>query len=95
MAKTMYDVMKELGIKICPKCKNEYTGHPALSRVDNKTEICSKCGSLEALEAFKNYQEKEKVEHTCIFEKRYCKYAHKKGSTFKCTAPSDDDMTCN
>lgn len=31
----------------------------------------------------------------CIFEKRICKYANKKGNTFSCEAPSDDDMPCN
>lgn len=38
--------------KICPRCKNYIIGYSALSRVDNKTEICSKCGNLEALEKF-------------------------------------------
>lgn len=41
--------------KVCPKCKQEYSGHPALSREDNKTKICSKCGQIEALEAFQGY----------------------------------------
>ena len=44
---------------ICPRCggavpnavyKGQYPG--ALSRTDNHTEICSDCGSLEALENF-------------------------------------------
>lgn len=35
----------------CPSCGREYTGHPAMSRKDNKTEICPDCGVLEALEA--------------------------------------------
>lgn len=38
--------------KICPKCHKRYTGYPAISRKDNKTEICSTCGQIEALEAF-------------------------------------------
>ena len=42
--------------KICPKCGNCIQGHPALSRADNKTEICSNCGTLEALEVFEKYQ---------------------------------------
>lgn len=42
--------------KICPKCGNRIQGHPALSRADNKTEICSNCGTLEALEVFEKYQ---------------------------------------
>ncbi len=33
----------------CPKCGKEYIGYPALSREDNKTEICPLCGVLEAL----------------------------------------------
>ena len=37
--------------KICPICGNKYNGYPAISRKDNKTEICSKCGQIEALEA--------------------------------------------
>jgi len=36
--------------KICPKCKKEYTLPPALSRLDNETEICPDCGRKEAEE---------------------------------------------
>ena len=43
------DVVKKLSI--CPKCGKEYGGHPAISRTDNKTKICSDCGTMEALEA--------------------------------------------
>ena len=35
---------------ICPKCDQEYTGHPALSRVDGETLICPDCGTREALD---------------------------------------------
>lgn len=49
--------MKE--IKICPKCSgfipnNETPGAymGAISRLDNQTEICSACGTQEALEAY-------------------------------------------
>lgn len=38
-------------MKTCPKCKREYKGHPALSRLDNKTYICPACGIAEALDA--------------------------------------------
>lgn len=38
--------------KICPKCKKIYMGYSALSRIDNKTYICSKCGIRESLEVF-------------------------------------------
>jgi IS605 OrfB family transposase len=33
----------------CPKCGKEFTEYPALSRVDNETEICPECGVMEAL----------------------------------------------
>ena len=40
---------KDMIIKKCPKCKDEYTEKPALSRVDSKTEICQWCGMIEAI----------------------------------------------
>lgn len=62
-----YDPIKEeepieLKIKItensnnktkCPICGNPLGKYPAISREDNKTKICSNCGTLEALAAFK------------------------------------------
>jgi|LakMenE01Jun11ns_1017448.scaffolds.fasta_scaffold9488725_2 hypothetical protein len=37
----------------CPRCgENRMTRHPALSRVDNKTHICTICGTDEAMLAF-------------------------------------------
>lgn len=39
----------------CPRCKQECIGEPALSRKDNKTEICSDCGEKEALEGFADF----------------------------------------
>lgn len=36
--------------KICPECRKEYNSRPALSRKDNKTMICPKCGTKEALD---------------------------------------------
>ena len=38
-------------IQRCPKCKREFTEYPALSRVDNETEICPECGIVEAIKA--------------------------------------------
>ena len=35
----------------CPVCGKEYTAPPALSRKDNKTQICPLCGMREALDA--------------------------------------------
>ena len=40
--------MKE---KQCPRCGKYYSDYPAISRKDNKTEICSDCGLSEAFEA--------------------------------------------
>lgn len=37
-------------LTICPKCGKPYSGHPALSRLDNQTLICPDCGTREALE---------------------------------------------
>lgn len=38
--------------RICPVCGKPLKGYPALSRKDNKTEICSDCGTREALANF-------------------------------------------
>ena len=45
--------------RICPLCKKEIVGYPALSRKDNKTEICSNCGTKEALEDFVKHKDRE------------------------------------
>lgn len=34
---------------ICPMCSEPFFEYPALSRRDNKTEICSNCGQNEAM----------------------------------------------
>mgnify|MGYP004540683041 FL=1 len=36
---------------LCPKCGQEYTGAPALSRFDNETIVCPDCGTREALDS--------------------------------------------
>lgn len=43
--------------RICPMCGNVYVGYPALSRIDNKTEICPDCGQMEAFMDFFKGQE--------------------------------------
>lgn len=41
---------------VCPKCKHFYfENRGALSRRDNKTEICPQCGYKEATEDWENY----------------------------------------
>ena len=36
---------------ICPLCGRAYNEPPALSRADNQTDICPRCGMMEALAA--------------------------------------------
>ena len=38
-------------LKICPYCGKPYNKPSALSRKDNKTDICPDCGALEAMES--------------------------------------------
>jgi len=40
---------------VCPKCRKLVVGYPALSRRDNKTNICSACGQREAMEDYRKY----------------------------------------
>ena len=45
----------------CPRCsKGMSRPFVALSRKDNKTEICPECGTAEALEAYVKYKEVRK-----------------------------------
>ena len=83
--------------RICPVCGKAYSEHPAISRKDNKTEICSKCGTIEAVEEFLNehLEGKENDKNYCIFEKRVCRFANKQEGTFECMAPNDFAMPCN
>mgnify|MGYP001352526737 CR=1 FL=1 len=39
----------------CPRCSQNFSGHPAISRRDNKTEICSDCGTSEAMNDFSDF----------------------------------------
>lgn len=60
----VYDVftknqVKALGLPLCPSCDEKplyEAGRNALSRKDNKTEICSDCGQKEAIEEFLKYK---------------------------------------
>ncbi len=38
-------------MRTCPICNRKYNERPALSRADNKTEICPTCGMLEAVQS--------------------------------------------
>lgn len=44
--------------QLCPRCGHMISFYPAISRVDNKTEICADCGMHEALEIWKANKEK-------------------------------------
>ena len=44
--------------KKCPKCGAIISLYPAISRRDNKTEICSDCGVIEAMEDYINHKNK-------------------------------------
>lgn len=44
---------------VCPICKHEYDGYPSLSRMDNKTTICSECGMKEAIVNYMNNQKSQ------------------------------------
>lgn len=46
----------------CPICGKVFTDPPALSRKDNKTQICPDCGTFEALEAYYNAMGKPQEE---------------------------------
>ena len=45
----------------CSICGRTVTEYPALSRKDNKTEICPDCGMFEAIEQYKQAEEKPKT----------------------------------
>lgn len=42
-------MITEMKKHLCPRCLNFYQGYPATSRRDNETEICSGCGTQEAM----------------------------------------------
>lgn len=50
--------------KACPACEQKYSGYPALSRKDGKTQICPDCGIREALEAFG--VDRDKIEESLV-----------------------------
>ena len=44
---------------ICSKCGREYNCPPAISRVDNKAEICPVCGVAEAVIVLPEEEQKQ------------------------------------
>jgi predicted RNA-binding Zn-ribbon protein involved in translation (DUF1610 family) len=55
--------------KICPRCDEPYRGHPARSRRDNKTDICSDCGNAEAMNDYVPLFYED--DHELLIEKRF------------------------
>ena len=45
----------------CPKCGRYYSEPPAISRKDNKTEICSMCGIREAISNWSNWNKANNI----------------------------------
>ncbi len=56
-----YSVVSHATFKIypvCPICGKDYSEHPAISRIDNKSKICPNCGIKEAINDFIKYEKK-------------------------------------
>lgn len=47
--------------RLCPICKAEYNEPPAISRTDNKSEICSSCGIRQAVEGLMKAENMEEL----------------------------------
>lgn len=61
--------------RICPECGKEYSSRPALSRKDNKTMSCLKCGMKETLDTVREVfgpgmadQQWEDYKEACVSE---------------------------
>ena len=59
-------------IETCPRCNESYTGYPALSRRDNATDICSKCGEIEAVLDYTSF-DNIPIEHLIVESKFHTK----------------------
>lgn len=55
-------------MKKCPKCKMEYERPSAISRLDNKTEICELCATAESMAIMKMAINNKPVELSIIKE---------------------------
>ena len=55
-------------MKKCPKCKLEYERPSAISRLDNKTEICELCATAESMAIFKMAVDNKPVELSIVKE---------------------------
>ena len=64
----------------CPECKKIYKERPAISRKDNKTEICPQCGQIEAINEFIINHHKEIEEGLETIRKRKVAEYSQKGA---------------
>ncbi len=55
-------------MKKCPKCKMEYKRPSAMSRLDNKTEICELCSLAESMAIFESLNKNKPVELSIVKE---------------------------
>lgn len=62
-------------MKVCPICGEGYDEFPALSRRDNHTEICPRCGVIEAVDIFLESSKSVEAEV-------YTAYSHEADITF-------------
>lgn len=51
-----------MDLKKCPKCKMSYKRPSAISRLDNKTEICELCSLAESIAIYKMIENNQPVE---------------------------------
>ena len=69
-------------MKRCLRCGRDYTERPSVSRRDGKTEICSGCGTTEALFDFTvhfilrdgNEKEKKAIQYLVEAERSWLNY---------------------
>lgn len=57
--KYVTDIYDNTTKKWCPRHEHFYTEYPALSRLDNKTYVCTQAGQEEALDNFIDKESKE------------------------------------
>lgn len=62
----------EITKRMCPRCNRYYCETPALSRADNKTQVCPDCGTRESLESLGVGEEEQEailaIIHRCSRE---------------------------
>lgn len=57
---------KAITAEACPRCHGLMSKRPALSREDNQTQICQRCGIREALEDFENHEPTRQIRKSAL-----------------------------